>query len=174
MAKGPHEGGKELFEATASESQARAEAVLPSEGSEDVSHLLPTFTEGLQATLLHRRPLLGHEPKVMTQVVDGVQQQLPQRHQAGFAVDGGALPGVGGDQPSVRAICRRVTATRSSSSLQVVFLVAQRLRVAEAIGTEEQRAIHRHGAFHAVGEELLAVGDVADHFERTPLAGDGT
>ena len=35
----------------------------------------------------------------MTQVVDGVQQQLPQRHQAGFAVDGGALPGVGGDQP---------------------------------------------------------------------------
>lgn len=44
MAKEPQEGGEELFEATASESQARAEAVLPSEGSEDASHLLPTFT----------------------------------------------------------------------------------------------------------------------------------
>jgi len=44
----------------------------------------------------HRRPLIGHEPKVVTQVVDGVQQQLPKRHQAAFAVDGGALPGVGG------------------------------------------------------------------------------
>ncbi len=34
-------------------------------------------------------------PKVMTQVVDDVQQQLPRRHQAGFAVDGGSLPGIG-------------------------------------------------------------------------------
>ena len=57
--------------------------------------------------------------------------------------------------------------------VQVVLLVAQRLRVAEAIGTEQERAVHRHGALQAVGEELLAVGDVADHFERTPLAGDG-
>lgn len=45
MAEKSHDGGEELFEATASESQARAEAVLPSEGSEDVSYLLPTFTE---------------------------------------------------------------------------------------------------------------------------------
>ena len=79
----------------------------------------------------------------------------------------------GATSRSVRAVCRRVTATRSSSSLQVVFLVAQRLRVAEAIGTEQERPVQRHGALQAVGEELLAVGDVADHFERTPLAGDG-
>jgi len=36
------EGG--VFEATASQSKARAEAVLPSQGSEDVSHLLRAFT----------------------------------------------------------------------------------------------------------------------------------
>src|SRR5205085_120281 len=39
-----------------------------------------------------------------------------QRHQAGSAVDGGAPPGVGGTSLSVRAVCRRVTATRPSSS----------------------------------------------------------
>jgi hypothetical protein len=46
------------------------------------------------------------------------------------------------------------------------------IRVTESISTEEQRTIHRHRALHAVGEELLAVGDLAYHFERTPLAGD--
>ncbi len=35
----------------------------------------------------------------MAQMVDGVKQQLPQRHQAGFAVDGGTLPGIGENQP---------------------------------------------------------------------------
>ena len=50
--------------------------------------------------ICQRRPLLGHEWKMMAQMVDGVQQQLPQRHQAGFAVDGGTLPGIGGNQPS--------------------------------------------------------------------------
>jgi len=45
MASQSNFGGDELFEATASESQARAEALLPSHGSEDASHLLRTFTE---------------------------------------------------------------------------------------------------------------------------------
>jgi cell division protein ZipA len=37
-------GGEQFFEAAASQSKARAEAVLPSQGSENVSHLLHTFT----------------------------------------------------------------------------------------------------------------------------------
>ena len=40
MANQPNYGGGELFEATASQSKARAEAVLPAGGSEDASHLL--------------------------------------------------------------------------------------------------------------------------------------
>jgi cell division protein ZipA len=39
----PNYGGGELFEATASQSKARAEAVLPAQGSEDASHLLRKF-----------------------------------------------------------------------------------------------------------------------------------
>jgi hypothetical protein len=35
--------------------------------------------------LLHRRPLLGHEPKVVAQVVDGVEEQLPQHHKSAIA-----------------------------------------------------------------------------------------
>jgi hypothetical protein len=108
----------------------------------------------------------------MPQVVDGVQQQLPQRHQAGFAVDGGALPGVGCDQPERAGHLSPGDGHEVEFFVQIMVLVAQRLRVAEAIGPEEQRTLHRHGALHPVGEELLAVGDVADHFERTPLAGD--
>jgi hypothetical protein len=39
----------------------------------------------------------------------------------------------------------------------------------QALGdcTEEQRPVHRHRALHSVGEELLTLGNVADHFERT-------
>jgi hypothetical protein len=40
MANQPKYGGGELFVATASQSEARAEAVLPAGGSEDASHLL--------------------------------------------------------------------------------------------------------------------------------------
>jgi hypothetical protein len=50
------------------------------------------------------------------QVVDGVQQKLPQRHHTGFAVDGGALPGVLGDQP------QRVGHLSPGNSHEVEFL----------------------------------------------------
>ena len=45
MPSQPERGREELFEATASESQARAEAVLPTEGSEDASQVLGKFTK---------------------------------------------------------------------------------------------------------------------------------
>jgi translation initiation factor 1 (eIF-1/SUI1) len=111
----------------------------------------------------------------VAQVVDGAQEQLPQRHQPGFAVDGGALTGVGSDDPE------RVARLSSGDGhqiefffAQVVVLVAQRLRVDGSVRTEQKRSIHRPGTLHAVVEELLAVGDKADRFERTPLAGDRT
>jgi hypothetical protein len=44
MADKSNYGGENFFEATASQSKARAEAVLSSQGSEDVSHLLRAFT----------------------------------------------------------------------------------------------------------------------------------
>src|SRR5262245_21716142 len=92
---------------------------------------------------------------MMTQVVDGVQQQLPQRHQAGFAVNGGAPPGVGRNQPERAGRLSPGDGHEVEFFLQVVVLVAQRLRVAEAVGTEQKWSLHRHRAFHAVGEELL-------------------
>ena len=87
-------------------------------------------------------------------------------------MDGGALPGVRGDQPERAGRLSPGNGHEVEFFVQVVILVVQRLRVTEAIDTEDKWAIHRYGALHAVGEELLAVGDVADHFERTPLAGD--
>jgi hypothetical protein len=109
----------------------------------------------------------------MTQVVDSVQQKLPQRHESSFAVDGGALPGVGCDQPECAGHLSPGDSHEVEFFVQIMLLVVQWLRVTEPIGTEEQRAIHSHGALDAVGEELLAVGDVADDFECTPFAGDG-
>ncbi len=120
----------------------------------------------------HRCLLFGDEAQVMVQVVDRVEQQLPQRYHSGFAVYGGLLPGSGLDEPQgvghlVSGDCYKI-----EFLLQVVGLVAERLRIAETVGTEKQWPVHGHGAFHPVGKELLTVGDVADDFKRAPLAGD--
>jgi hypothetical protein len=47
------------------------------------------------------------------------------------------------------------------------------VQVAETIATQQKRSLHRNGSFHAVGKEVLAIGDMADYFESTPPAGYG-
>jgi len=41
------------------------------------------------------------------------------------------------------------------------------------VDADEQGAIEGEGAFHAVGEELVGVGEVADDLEDGPFVGDG-
>ena len=84
-----------------------------------------TAGDGRNSRRCHRRPFLGNEMKVVTQVVDGVQQKLSQRHQAGFAVDGGALPGVGGDKPERASRLTPGDGHEVEFLFEVVFLVAQ-------------------------------------------------
>jgi hypothetical protein len=69
----------------------------------------------------------------MVQVIDSVEEQLPQRHEAGFAVDGGALPGVGGHHPQGAGHLSPSDGHEVEFLLQAVVLVAQRPWVAEAI-----------------------------------------
>ena len=57
-------------------------------------------------------------------MVDGVQQKLPQRHESGFTVDGGALPGIGCYQP------QRVGHLSPGDSHEVKFLLQVMVLVA--------------------------------------------
>jgi hypothetical protein len=127
-------------------------------------------------TLLAIATLSGIEIRVpelrvlRRQVKRSYSLQSRQTFRSGFGVNGGAAPRLGRYEPQdVRHLTARER-LQIELLVPIALVVLARPRVAEAVRTDQERSVDRQRPFHPVGEELLAVSDVADDFVCTPLS----
>lgn len=106
----------------------------------------------------------------MREVIDSVEQELPQGYESGLGMDGGATPRLGRHEPQDARHLAARDLHQIELLVEVALVVLNRLGVAEAVRPDQKRTIHCQRPLHPVGEELLAVRDVADEFERAPLS----
>ena len=104
---------------------------------------------------------------------DGVQDQLPERHQARLAVDRRAGPRPVVEQPQDAGHLPAGEGDQLDLLLDIPVVVTERAGVAGALGTEQERPVRGDRPLHPVGEELLAVGQVADDLQGAPAALNG-
>ena len=120
-------------------------------------HFTFRFAEDRIIPRFHREGIEARRRVFVFKIDPGTGERLGLLARATAGEDGWVDLG-GADNSAGRRGVRGVSAGDGHQVdflFQIVFLVAQRLRVAETIGTKQKRSIHRHNAFHAVGEELL-------------------
>ena len=88
-------------------------------------------------------------------------------------MDGGTIPGILSSKAKNSCHLLPGDLHQTQFFIKIVLLVANRTRIAQSISPQEQRVVHGQRPFHAVGEELFAVGNVADDFQCGPFAGNG-
>ena len=117
-------------------------------------------------------PLFLDEGDVVFQMTDGVQQQLPQRDQPTLGVDAGTLQRLLRDGLEDAGHLAAGEGDQGQFFFEVAVVVADGLGVGLRVSGHQQRAVQGQRPLQAVCEELLAVADVADDLQRTPLPGD--
>src|SRR5579883_878272 len=114
--------------------------------------------------------LLVKKSNVMSEVVDGVMKELSQRHQPRLGMDSRAVPRISRDKTKNASHLATGECHQFDFFGQVALVVMERLRIATALRSDQERALHCQCAFHSIGEKLFAVRDVADDFECAPSA----
>src|SRR4051794_30106575 len=98
----------------------------------------------------HRCALFGDEGQVVLHVPHGLENQLPQGDEAGFAVDGGTLPDL--RRLQAQDACRMTTKGNEQGELfsEIESLVVQPLGVGSLINAHQQRAVQGNRSLDAV------------------------
>ena len=129
-----------------------------------------------------RLPRRALEPHRLSLVVDGldvslevpnrVQKELPHVHQTGLGVDRWTPPCLLGQSTEVGRHLRAGGFDQCQVELEFTLGIVERLGIVPAVDADEEWALESDRALHAIGEELLAIGRVADDLLHTHLLCD--
>jgi hypothetical protein len=109
---------------------------------------------------------------MVLQMVDCFAEQLLESLFAGFVVHADSLPCIGWQRAQYASHLPAHGLHEIDFFCGIAVVVRQVCHPAIRVGVQKRRAVFGEDTFHALGEELFRIGEMANDFERAPFAGD--